>query len=605
MPRTGKLEIRMILETGNYKVGSPITFTSNALNAQSYKWTFGDNTTSNEANPTKVYNNSGPFEVVLKAIGSGGSVGSKTTITISPATPPIDFNITGDNNYEAPCNISVTPTNTDKGMEHIWSWGDNNTTTTTTDPTIPTTKLYNQANIYQISLTVKVGSTIIGTATKSVTIKSPTSLKVTKAWIAGSEGDDEGLKSAVDKTGNIYVTGIFKGTCDFGPKSDGTYVSKKPDFVGGNPFFVAKYSNEGVLIWAIKYEDQTYAQSLVPKVIVIGNNNIVYVACNNFATNNKNTGSVIIPFDTDNGNKLPEKFFYEQSTKINGLAIDGNNNIIIGGTFKNNFDTKNYDNTNNVGFVMKYSSNFGNLWPAPRYFVGSNQNSSFVFTVGVANDNSIYFAGGLNGVSVINTPQPGLVANPVTTTGSNSVIGKLDVDGKPVWTRKDGIDNTNPFYDSYFYNIVTTSDNSVLVLLKLSNGIGINFGTNPIKNSRNSISSGDTFLVKYRSDGSVDFLNYASDEYGKDVAVSDITKDKDGNFWVVTGSNAITKLKNTGELILKEQLFIKTSDASINSITSDSNNNIFVVGTFASPIATANTIYTSRKKDIFVIRYGK
>lgn len=59
-----------------------VAFTSNATNASSYTWDFGDNTSSNSANPTKLYTKGGVYTVRLTATGAGGSKSITKTVNI-------------------------------------------------------------------------------------------------------------------------------------------------------------------------------------------------------------------------------------------------------------------------------------------------------------------------------------------------------------------------------------------------------------------------------------------------------------------------------------------------------------------------------------------
>ena len=62
-------------------------------------------------------------------------------------------------------------------------------------------------------------------------------------WVKqiGTSGLNRGYSLKTDKLGNIYVTGSFQGTVQFG----GVNVTSK----GGSDIFIAKYSNSGNLIW--------------------------------------------------------------------------------------------------------------------------------------------------------------------------------------------------------------------------------------------------------------------------------------------------------------------------------------------------------------------
>jgi RHS repeat-associated protein len=62
----------------------------------------------------------------------------------------------------------------------------------------------------------------------------------------GSVGQDQGLSSATDGAGNLYVGGLFSGTADFDP-GPGVYNLTSLGSLDG---FVAKYDRAGGLLWA-------------------------------------------------------------------------------------------------------------------------------------------------------------------------------------------------------------------------------------------------------------------------------------------------------------------------------------------------------------------
>jgi PKD repeat protein len=60
-----------------------ISIVNNSMNATGYIWSFGDGTTSTEANPTHVYTSSGTYTISLTAVGLCGSVTTTQTVMIS------------------------------------------------------------------------------------------------------------------------------------------------------------------------------------------------------------------------------------------------------------------------------------------------------------------------------------------------------------------------------------------------------------------------------------------------------------------------------------------------------------------------------------------
>ncbi len=60
-----------------------VSFINNSVNANSYMWDFGDNTTSTEENPSHTYSEPGVYEVVLVAIGEDGCTVTDTSAQIT------------------------------------------------------------------------------------------------------------------------------------------------------------------------------------------------------------------------------------------------------------------------------------------------------------------------------------------------------------------------------------------------------------------------------------------------------------------------------------------------------------------------------------------
>ena len=59
------------------------TFTNNSVDASSYEWTFGDNGTSTEDNPSHTYAANGQYEVTLTAFNDCGFTVTTQTVNIN------------------------------------------------------------------------------------------------------------------------------------------------------------------------------------------------------------------------------------------------------------------------------------------------------------------------------------------------------------------------------------------------------------------------------------------------------------------------------------------------------------------------------------------
>src|SRR3954466_2970637 len=63
-------------------------------------------------------------------------------------------------------------------------------------------------------------------------------------WSTGSNGNDEALKNTIDKSGNIYTTGYFSLSSQFGST---TLTSS-----GSGDIFISKQDSSGNYIWTVK-----------------------------------------------------------------------------------------------------------------------------------------------------------------------------------------------------------------------------------------------------------------------------------------------------------------------------------------------------------------
>lgn len=66
-----------------------VTFTNTSTNATSYSWDLGDNTLSTDMNPVHTYMAYGDYDVRLTAMGEGGEVIKKQTISVVKEWPAI------------------------------------------------------------------------------------------------------------------------------------------------------------------------------------------------------------------------------------------------------------------------------------------------------------------------------------------------------------------------------------------------------------------------------------------------------------------------------------------------------------------------------------
>lgn len=234
-------------------------------------------------------------------------------------------------------------------------------------------------------------------------------------WAVNMGGtlDDAGQSIAVDAAGNVYLTGVFRGTADFDPAASGTtnLVS-----AGMADIFVMKLDAAGVSQWAL------------------------------------GTGSV----SDDAGN---------------AIVLDATGNVYIAGNFGAmstvDFDpdaVATADLTSAGGsddFVWKLTNGGGFVFVKQ---MGGTVND-LCNAIGLDASGNIYVAGSYNGTSDFNLASPGV--NTLSSAGSNDIfVCKMDASGNFQWVNGMGAGMT----DIALGLIVDNADN-VLVTGSFANTV--------------------------------------------------------------------------------------------------------------------------------------
>jgi beta propeller repeat protein len=135
---------------------APLTvkFVDKSINSPtSWKWSFGDGTTSTTKNPAHTYSKAGKYTVALTASNSAGSNTLKKSSLINVATPlksPVAAFIASPRSGKAPLKVQFTDKSINSPTSWKWSFGDK-TYSTQKNPA----HTYNKAGKYAVSLTVK------------------------------------------------------------------------------------------------------------------------------------------------------------------------------------------------------------------------------------------------------------------------------------------------------------------------------------------------------------------------------------------------------------------------------------------------------------------
>ena len=260
---------------------------------------------------------------------------------------------------------------------------------------------------------------------------------------AGSKSYDYGYSVAVDKNGNIYVTGVYSDSANF--DSNILYTG------GGEDVFIAKYSSSGQLLWIRhgggEYDDYSYGVTTDKQgnVIIIGgyeydaNFNSVYLhgpGINNiFIVKYDSLGNILWAKNGgSNGYNLGES-----------VVTDSQNDVIITGSIS---DTTTFGTSNIIPIgstdimVAKYDASGNLIWIRHAGGAGYDDYGTDLSTD--KNDN-IYITGDFSGVASFGGIQ-------VSSANNTDIFAaKYDMNGNPIWVKTES-------YDIYNYGGSICSD---------------------------------------------------------------------------------------------------------------------------------------------------
>lgn len=349
------------------------------------------------------------------------------------------------------------------------------------------------------------------------------------AFSAGDKGDDHATSCVTDKNGNIYIVGWFESkNLKLGKI---TLVNKTEK---GSDMFLAKFSAKGECIWA-KNAGGEGGNGDYSSIALDNNNNVIISGIvgtvidfgNGILFKHEKAGAYVAKYSNDGA------LIWAKSPvgtgEAQGLGVDPNGNIFIGGFFSTAMSFENISlqaNSKESGdaYIAKYSPEGNVIWA--RNFGGEEQEIASC----ESDKNGNAYLGGLFFSKTIKTEVSTLTNNGFI----NAFITKYDADGKLLWTKSAGGNNgeepataTREFFVDDKGNIYCTG----------SNWSTFNFAGKQLKNVAGSE---DIFLLKYDQNGNE---LWAVDYGGKGRnAGRGITCDSNGNIFL-TGSFDESQLK--------------------------------------------------------------
>jgi hypothetical protein len=255
------------------------------------------------------------------------------------------------------------------------------------------------------------------------------------AWVirAGGSQADEAYDLTIDPAGNLYVTGYFMGTADFG--------GQQLESVGDRDYFLAKYDTSGKLVWVEPGGGS--GEEFGKAVATDGKGNIFVTGIYNQSSTfhkltMKSRGQsdiFLADYGLDGSLKWIKSIGGSQKDEATALAADAAGNVYMTGFFSGAVDFGKTQLTSygqDDIFVAKYDSKGNETWAVQDGGLRSTDRS-----YGIATDSrgNVYVTGSILGSARFD-------ANDLKSVGAEDYfLAKYDVNGRLEWVQQSGVKN--------------------------------------------------------------------------------------------------------------------------------------------------------------------
>jgi len=306
---------------------------------------------------------------------------------------------------------------------------------------------------------------------------------------AGSGSDDVASSLSVDSSGNVYVSGNFKGSSDFGLQTLTT--------AGDIDAFVVKLNSSGTVQWANRWGGIDNNRSL--SVGVDGSGNVLALSTKFSGAGAK--GTDILKFNPSGG-VVWSKYVDGVSISNGDLAVDSAGNVVVVGTFGGHVDFDPGPRTNwqwggqgsYASYVLNLNSQGNFRWVS----VFPSPVSSFSWATKVALDSTgNIVVGGIYRGQVDFNPGSGITR--LASGGFESggaYVTKLNSKGGLIWARSLDRDGTSGVNVS---GLAIGAGNSIFVTGVFDGTADFNPGTSNV--SRTTAGDSDGYLLNLTSAG--------------------------------------------------------------------------------------------------------
>jgi hypothetical protein len=459
-----------------------------------------------------------------------------------------------------------------------------------------------------------------------------TSASVDYVKFIGAGGNDRGNFITTDSNNNVYVTGYVNGVSGEVITINGSGYAKTGT---GDDVFIVKYDSSGNVVYVNFIGGSSY--DICNSITTDSYNNVyvtgyvgggstpITIGNTKYTTNDGADCAFIVKFDS-NGDVVYFKFIGGGGYDVgNSITTDSNNNVYVTGYFGGSagalitIDGSGYAKTDSGddAFIVKYDSS--GVVKYVKFIGGSSSDVGNSITTD--SNNNVYVTGVVfgNANTLITIDGSGYVK---PSADADTFIVKYNSSGNVVYVKfigGGGTDRGN--------SITTDSNNNVYVTGFLPGNTLITIDGSGYATPTNN---NYAFIIKYDSSGSVVYVKFIGSNGGPSAGNS-ITTDSYNNVYVtgvVSGSaNKLIIIDGSGYAkpssiddvfivkydssgVVKYVKFIGGSGGDVgNSITTDSNNNVYVTGYVSGGTGTLITIDGSgyakpgANNDAFIVKY--
>ncbi len=324
----------------------------------------------------------------------------------------------------------------------------------------------------------------------------------------GGIGADQVFAVCLDSSGNVCITGSFRGSADFDPSG----ATANLNSAGSEDVFVAKYSASGTFVWAKRIGG---TGSDVATVLHIDNDDNIVISGTFSGTADFDPNTPVFNLTSAGGSDLFLAKYTTNGTFLwagriggtgsadegNSICTDNLGNIYVGGNFSGtniDFDfgaastTLSSPNSASDGFFAKY--NYAGALQWVRQITGTSDDR--VLALSRDRNGNLIVAGDFTGTTDLD-PGTNTVNYTATTPATNAFFGKYDNSGNYIWAYSLGVNTT---YESAT-NVVCDENNFIYLAGTFSGGspTGSTVDIDPKTGVHNLSSHGanDVFVAKY------------------------------------------------------------------------------------------------------------